>query len=165
MYLCRPLCWHISVFLVGSIISNHRCQDYEKYSGWTNIAEVRKGKCERTTRGLRKRTSNVTSKIAMVHLGCKQGLTHWWSWLLLSRVSEQTSYFISYSFHAHLPCYHTPTSVTCFGISSLIILSFVGTFASCRHPKPGQFLSKKQGIPTVVSNPSAPDIGVDSKCG
>ena len=40
----------------------------------------------------------------------------------------------------------------------------IGALASCRHPKPGQFLSKKQGIPSVVNNsPASNGMGIDSK--
>lgn len=128
MYLCRPLCQHISVFLVGSIISNHRCQDYEKYSGWTNIAEVRKGKCERTTRGLRKRTSNVTSKIAMVHLGCKQRLTHWRVKLIIAFESERTDIL----FHQlQFPCSFTVLPHT--NVCNMFWNLFPHHFVICRN--------------------------------
>jgi len=46
----------------------------------------------------------------------------------------------------------------------LIMHFIIGALASCRHPKPGQFLSKKQGIPMVVGdNPASNDMGIDSK--
>ena len=40
---------------------------------------------------------------------------------------------------------------------------FTGAFASCRHPKPGQFMSKKQNIPSVVSGPFEPNMAIDSE--
>ncbi|XP_020614768.1 uncharacterized protein LOC110052917 isoform X3 [Orbicella faveolata] len=46
----------------------------------------------------------------------------------------------------------------------VLALTISGALASCRHPKPGQFLSKKQGIPMVVGdNPASNDMGIDKR--
>lgn len=39
---------------------------------------------------------------------------------------------------------------------------FSGALASCRHPKPGQFMTKKENIPSIVSADSA-DMALDSE--
>jgi len=45
----------------------------------------------------------------------------------------------------------------------VLALTITGALASCRHPKPGQFLAKKQGIPSVVSSPSTPNMALDKR--
>ncbi|XP_027056102.1 uncharacterized protein [Pocillopora verrucosa] len=45
----------------------------------------------------------------------------------------------------------------------LIALTVSGALASCRHPKPGQFMAKKEGIPSYVDSPSAADLAIDKR--